>query len=64
MGNPILAAGEISGGLEALKVVVTFLLGCITDVVSTIVATPLLLIPVGIMVTGASIGLGKRFIGR
>ena len=50
--------------MEALGTVVTFLFGVVGDVVTTIVTTPLLLIPVGLMVAGGGIGLAKRFIGR
>lgn len=51
-------------GMESITTVVTFLWGQVTQVVSTIVSTPLLLIPVGIFVAGAAVGLAKRFIGR
>lgn len=53
-----------TGGLENVGTVAEFLWGQIADVVTTIVSTPLLLIPVGIFVAGAAIGLAKRFIGR
>lgn len=53
-----------TGGLENVGTVATFLWEQIGDVVTTIVSTPLLLIPVGIFVAGAAIGLAKRFIGR
>lgn len=51
-------------GLTSVGSVATFLWGQIDEVVTTIVSTPLLLIPVGIFVAGAAIGLAKRFIGR
>lgn len=51
-------------GMESITTVVTFLWGQVTQVVTTIVSTPLLLIPVGIFVAGAAVGLAKRFIGR
>lgn len=51
-------------GLESVTTVTEFLWTEITQVVSTIVSSPLLLIPVGIFVAGAAIGLAKRFIGR
>ena len=52
------------GGLTNVGTVADFLWDQIGSVVTTIVSTPLLLIPVGIFVTGAAIGLAKRFIGR
>lgn len=51
-------------GLSNVGVVAEFLWTQIASVVTTIVSTPLLLIPVGIFVAGAAIGLAKRFIGR
>lgn len=51
-------------GMESLGTVASFLWEQIGDVVTTIQATPLLLIPVGIFVAGAAIGLAQRFIGR
>lgn len=51
-------------GLEQVGTVIAFMWEQVGDVVTTIVTTPLLLIPVGIFVAGASIGLAKRFIGR
>lgn len=51
-------------GLESVTTVTEFLWTEITQVVTTIVSSPLLLIPVGIFVAGAAIGLAKRFIGR
>lgn len=51
-------------GLEQIGTVAAFLWEQVGDVVTTIVTTPLLLIPVGIFVAGAAIGLAKRFIGR
>jgi len=51
-------------GLEQIGTVAAFLWEQVGDVVTTIVSTPLLLIPVGIFVAGAAIGLAKRFIGR
>lgn len=51
-------------GLTNVGTVADFLWTQIGSVVTTIVSTPLLLIPVGIFVAGAAIGLAKRFIGR
>lgn len=53
-----------SSGLEQVGTVTSFLWTQIASVVTTIVSTPLLLLPVGIFIAGASIGLAKRFIGR
>lgn len=64
MNTLFLTAAAEGGGLDSVGSVATFLWGQITSVVSTIVSQPLLLIPVGIFVAGASIGLAKRFIGR
>lgn len=56
--------GEVvASGMESITTVTTFLWTEIGQVVDTIVSTPLLLIPVGIFVAGAAIGLAKRFIG-
>lgn len=55
---------EGTTGLEQVGTVVSFMWDQIAEVVTTIVSTPLLLIPVGFMVAGAAIGLAKRFIGR
>ena len=52
------------GGLDSVKTITTFMWSEISTVVTTIVSTPLLLLPVGFMVAGAAIGLAKRFIGR
>lgn len=64
---PVLLTETVEGGakaLEAVKTVTDFMWTEIGTVVTTIVSTPLLLIPVGFMVAGAAIGLAKRFIGR
>lgn len=63
-GTFLLAAGEITGGLDTLKEVFTWLMSGISTVCSTIATTPLLLLPVGLFVAGGIIGLSKRFIGR
>lgn len=57
-------SGSAATGMESITTVTTFLWGQITQVVSTIVSTPLLLIPVGLFVAGGAVGLAKRFIGR
>lgn len=61
---PLFLSGSATTGMESITTVTTFLWSQITQVVTTIVSTPLLLIPVGIFVAGASVGLAKRFIGR
>ncbi len=60
----VAAEGGLAAGLDTLNSVFTWLMSSMATVVSTIASTPLLLLPVGIMATGAIIGLGKRFIGR
>lgn len=55
---------NVTGNLDSLKTVFSWLLTGIGDVVSTIATTPLLLLPVGLFVCGGIIGLAKRFIGR
>lgn len=61
--SPMLLTGT-TGGLDNVGAVAEFLWDQIGNVVTTIISTPLLLIPVGIFVAGAAIGLAKRFIGR
>lgn len=56
--------GSATTGMESITTVTTFLWSQITQVVNTIVSTPLLLIPVGLFVAGGAVGLAKRFIGR
>lgn len=50
------------GGLTGLGTVITQLFTWIGNLVTTIESSPLLLIPVGIFVGGAIIGLGHRLI--
>lgn len=57
-------SGSATTGMESITTVTTFLWSQITQVVNTIVSTPLLLIPVGLFVAGGAVGLAKRFIGR
>ena len=59
-----LSSTPSGGDLSSVKTVTTFMWTEIGTVVSTIVSTPLLLLPIGFMVAGAAIGLAKRFIGR
>lgn len=51
-------------GLEALGTIFTQFMTWIGSLVTTIVSTPLLLLPVGIFCVGAVIGLANRLIGR
>lgn len=51
-------------GLESLQTIFTQLMTWLGDLVATIVSKPILLIPVGIFVVGAVIGLASRLIGR
>lgn len=60
--NPMFLEAAASGGMESISTVTTFLWQEIGEVVTTIVSTPLLLIPVGLFVAGGAIGLAKRFI--
>lgn len=51
-------------GLEALGSIFTTITGWVTTLITTIVSQPILLLPVGIFVVGAVIGLASRLIGR
>ena len=59
-----LADGAISAGLTGVNEVVTYIFTEFGNLVTTIASQPLLLLPVGIFVCGAIIGLAKRLIGR
>lgn len=50
--------------MGSLGTATEFIWDQVTGVVENIIDTPLLLIPVGIFVVGAGIGLAKRLIGR
>lgn len=54
---------DTTTGLEALATIFTQIMTWMSSLVTTIVSTPLLLIPVGIFCVGAVIGLAKRLIG-
>lgn len=56
--------GAAATGLEALGTIFTQLMSWVSSLVTTITASPLLLLPVGIFVAGAVIGLAGRLIGR
>lgn len=54
----------VQTGLEALGTIFTQIMTWVGSLVSTIADQPLLLLPVGIFVVGAVIGLAGRLIGR
>lgn len=56
--------GSATTGLEALGTIFTQIMTWMGDLVNTIISKPILLIPVGIFVVGAVIGLASRLIGR
>ena len=51
-------------GLEALGTIFNQIMTWMGSLVTTITSKPILLIPVGIFVVGAVIGLASRLIGR
>lgn len=55
---------EINAGLATLGQIFTQIMTWVGDLVTTIASQPLLLIPVGIFMVGAVIGLAGRLIGR
>lgn len=57
-------APVVETGLEALGTIFTQIMTWVGTLVSTIADEPLLLLPVGIFVVGAVIGLAGRLIGR
>lgn len=61
----MLTVMEVAGTqLDAVKAVFTQIMEWMTSLVTSIASSPLLLIPVGIFVVGAVIGLASRLIGR
>lgn len=54
----------VATGMESLGTIFTQIMSWVTNLVSTIASQPLLLLPVGIFVVGAVIGLASRLIGR
>ena len=54
----------VTTGLEALGTIFTQIMTWVGNLVTTIADQPLLLLPVGIFVVGAVIGLASRLIGR
>lgn len=55
---------NINTGLATLGDIFTQLMSWVGSLVTTIASQPLLLLPVGIFVVGAVIGLAGRLIGR
>ena len=53
-------AEEVTGVLDVLKVVVTFLFNSITALVDVVMANPLLLIPIGVILCYTVISVFKR----
>lgn len=51
---------SLTAGLDSVKTVVTYVLGQMGDLVTTIAAQPLLLIPTGFYIAGGCIALAKR----
>ena len=56
--------GEASASMTNLGTVFTTITGWMGSIVTTITSDPLYLLPVGIFVVGAVIGLASRLIGR
>lgn len=54
----------VANGMEALGTIFTQIMTWVGSLVTTIADQPLLLLPVGIFVVGAVIGLAGRLIGR
>lgn len=52
----------VSVSMDALGTVVTWLTAQFSNMIEVIIATPILLLPVGIFVAGAVIGLAHRLI--
>lgn len=53
-------SADVSGVLEVLGAVVTFVLNKITDVVNIVMANPLLLIPIGVILLYTIISTFRR----
>lgn len=51
-------------GMEALGSAFTFIAEKMGDMVDVVISQPIFLLPVGIFVAGAAIGLCSRLIGR
>ena len=55
---------DVNAGLQSLGEIFTQIMTWVGSLVTTIASQPLLLLPVGIFVVGAVIGLASRLIGR
>lgn len=55
---------ETTTALATLKTAVTYIASVMSEVVTVVISNPIFLIPVGIFVVGAGIGLCARLIGR
>lgn len=55
---------NVNAGLTTLGEIFTQIMSWVASLVTTIASQPLLLLPVGIFVVGAVIGLASRLIGR
>lgn len=55
---------NVNAGLTTLGEIFTQIMTWVGSLVTTIASQPLLLLPVGIFVVGAVIGLASRLIGR
>lgn len=60
--DPMITVMEGTADLTSVGTVFTQLMTWVGNLVTTISGSPLLLIPVGIFVAGAVIGLGRRLI--
>ena len=55
---------DVNAGLQSLGEIFTQIMTWVGSLVTTIASQPLLLLPVGIFVVGAVIGIASRLIGR
>lgn len=53
-------SADISSVLGILKTIVTWLFGCVSDVVEIVMAQPLLLIPIGVVMVYTIISVFRR----
>lgn len=60
----LIMEASLNTSLTTLSSIFTQIMSWVGNLVSTIAGEPLLLIPVGIFVVGAVIGLASRLIGR
>lgn len=59
-GATAATAADISSTLTALKAVATFMFEALGDIVSIVVANPLLMIPIGVVLTYSIISVFRR----